>query len=429
MNSKIRLILVTAALFFSANALAAKELLDKVAVIVDQGVVLESEIDEVVENVKANAVAQGQSLPSDRALRTQAIEKLIVENLQMQMAERMGIQISDPQLDQTINNMARGEGLTPEQFRREIANQGLTYESYREQVRKELIMGEVRRANVRRRVYITPQEISTLVQLIEQQGASQAEYQLGHILVGLPGGATEEEIEDARDRADTIIKLLNEGSDFARMAIGSSSGAEALNGGDMGWMNINSMPTLFAEAVQGRKKDELIGPIRSGAGFHILKIMNTRGVEIVEVEEVNARHILIKPSIILSDAKAEQMLKEFRQDLIDGNADFAELAKEHSEDPGSALRGGELGYNDPNIYVPEFKEALAALEKDEYSMPVRSQHGWHLIQLLDRRVEDATEKRKEERAYQLIYNRKFQEETDSWLRELRDQAYIEVVES
>ncbi|MFC4701628.1 peptidylprolyl isomerase SurA [Glaciecola siphonariae] len=407
----------------------SKQLLDKVSVIVDQGVILESEIVELVDRVKANAMTNGQALPSDRALRTQAIERLILENLQSQMAERMGIQISDPQLDQTIENIAQSEGMTVPQFRQVITADGIAYESYRESIRKELIMGEVRRANVRRRVYITPQEINTLVELLNQQGDAQAEYRLGHILIGLPNNATEAEITDARERADKVLELLNNGSDFQKIAIASSSGSEALDGGDMGWMNINSMPTLFAEAVEAKPKDELIGPIRSGAGFHILKIVDTRGVEVVQIEEVNARHILIKPSIILSDTKAEQMLLEFRSQLIEGEADFADLAKEHSEDPGSALRGGELGWNDPNIYVPAFKEALAPLEKDEYSMPIRSQHGWHLIQLIDRRVDDATERRKEERAYQLIFNRKFQEETDAWMREMRDEAYIEVIDA
>ncbi|MFC3122197.1 peptidylprolyl isomerase SurA [Agaribacter flavus] len=429
MNNIIRTVCLSLSLLASANLVSAKELLDKVAVIVDQGVILESEITDLVESVKANALAQGQTLPSERALRTQATERLILESLQSQMAEKMGIQVSDPQLDQTIERIAQGEGANVAQLRRELAAQGIAYEVYREQIRKELITGEVRRANVRRRVYISPQEVTNLIGLIEEQGNAQAEYRLGHILVGIPGGATEDEVSAARQRADRIIELLNTGSDFAKMAIGSSSGAEALDGGDMGWKNINSMPTLFAEAVQSKKKDELVGPIRSGAGFHILKVLDTRGVELVEVEEVNARHILVPPSIILSDAKAEELLLKFREDLISGEADFAELAKEHSEDPGSALKGGELGWADPEMYVPEFKNALAALEKDEYSMPVRSEHGWHLIQLIDRRVQDATEKRKEDRAYQLLYNRKFQEETDTWLREMRNQAYIEVLDS
>lgn len=429
---KIVLALVLALGVFSSSFISqqaqARELLDKVAVIVDQGVILESEINVLMEGVKANALTSGQTLPSDAALRRQAIERLILENLQAQMAEKMGIQVSDPQLDQTIENIAAQQNIDMPTFRRALTQEGLAYEEYREQIRKELISGEVRRANVRRRVYITQQEIDTLMTLMNEQGAEQAEYRLGHILVDIGSDAGEDEITEARDRAEKVLELLNSGSDFARIAIAASSGAKALEGGDMGWMNINSMPTLFAEAVEGKKKDQIIGPIRSGAGFHILKIADTRGVEIVEVEEVNARHILIPPSIILSDAKAEGMLADFREQLIAGEADFAELAKEHSEDPGSALRGGELGWNDPSVYVPEFKDALATLQKDEYSQPIRTQHGWHLIQLIDRRVDDATDKRKEDRAYQLIFNRKFQEETDAWLREMRDQAYIEVLD-
>jgi len=193
-------------------------------------------------------------------------------------------------------------------------------------------------------------------------------------------------------------------------------------------MNVNSMPTLFAEALAGKKKDDLIGPLRSGAGFHVLKILDSRGIDIVEVEEVNARHILVKPSIILSDQKAEKMLQDFRTKLMEGEEDFAKLAKQYSEDPGSALKGGVLGWNDPSIYVPEFKDALSTLKKDEYSQPIRTVHGWHLIQLIERRIDDATEKRKEDRAYQLLFNRKFNEETDTWLREMREGAYIELLD-
>ena len=414
-------------LVLSLPAVAQVQVLDKVAVIVDQGVVLESEVKALVDEVKADAEAKGQKLPSDLALRTQAIERLILKNLQLQRADMMGIRISDPQLDQTIANIAANQGVTVAQLREELSRQGMTYDDYREKVREEMIMGEVRRANVRRRIYITPQEISNLVEIMAQQGGDQAEYELGHILIGLPAEPTDDDIAEARDRADKVIELLNNGSEFSRIAIAASSGSEALDGGNMGWMNINAMPTLFADAVQGKRKNALIGPIRSGAGFHILKILDTRGIEVVEVEEVNARHILIKPSIILSEERAQKMLKEFKEQVIAGDADFAELAKEHSADPGSALRGGELGWADPNMYVPEFKDALAKLAPGEYSDPVRSTHGWHLIQLLDRRVDDATEQRKEDRAYQLLYNRKFAEESENWLREMRDTAYIEVL--
>ncbi|NMH60424.1 peptidylprolyl isomerase SurA [Alteromonas ponticola] len=420
--------ILLAGVFFINAAFAQETPLDKVAVIVDKGVILESEIVALVEEVKRNAEANDQSLPSDMALRTQAIERLIMKSLQMQMAERMGIQISDPQLEQTIQNIAKNQNSTVADLRDQLNKEGISYDSYRENVREELIMGEVRRGNVRRRVYITAQEIESLTNLIDQQGAEQAEYQLGHILIGFPSQPSEEDVASARDRADKVLELLNNGSDFAKIAIASSSGSNALEGGNMGWMNINAMPTLFAEAVQGKAKDDLIGPIRSGAGFHILKILDTRGIETVTVEEVNARHILIKPSIILSEDKAKKMLLDFKQQIEAEEASFADLAKEHSEDPGSALKSGNLGWADPNIYVPAFREALASLQPNELSEPIRSVHGWHLIELLERRVDDATEKRKEDKAYQLLFNRKFQEETEAWLREMRDQAYIEVVE-
>lgn len=413
----------------TSTLFAQVQSLDKVAVIVDQGVILESEIQQLVDQVKADAMNKGQALPSDRALRTQAIDRLVVTNLQMQMAERMGIQVNDTQLDQTMQNILASEGQTVDQLSQALRNQGISMDAYRERIRQEMITGEVTRAAVRRRIYITDEEIDALVELINEQGAAQAEYRLGHILIGLPSEPTDNEIADARDRADKVIALLKEGSDFAKIAIASSSGANALEGGDLGYLNINSMPTLFAEAVQTNDDDELIGPIRSGAGFHILKVFDTRGVERVTVEQVNARHILIQPSVILSEDKAEQMLIEFKQQLIAGEADFETLAKEHSKDPGSALKGGELGYADPEVYVPAFKDALAQLDVNEYSDPVRSVHGWHLIQLIDRRVDDATEERKRERAARLIFNRKFSEESEAWVRELRNAAYIEVVDA
>lgn len=423
----IRAMLLGTLLAFSSVAQETR--LDRVAVIVDQGVILESEIQSLIAEVKQDAEQSDQSLPSDRALRTQAIERLISKSLQMQMAERMGIQISDPQLEQTITNIAANQGATLEDLRTQLRLDGVAYEDYREDVREEMIIGEVRRANVRRRIYITDQEIDNLMEIIEKQGAEQAEYRLGHILVGFQSNPTDEDIASARDRASKVLNLLNSGSDFAKIAIASSSGSEALEGGDMGWLNINSMPTLFSEAVQKHEKGDLIGPIRSGAGFHILKIKDTRGIETVKVEEVKSRHILIKPSIILSEDKAKSMLEKFRTQVINGDADFAELAKEHSEDPGSALRGGELGWADPEKYVPAFRDTLAKLEPGEYSQPVRSTHGWHLMQLQDRRVDDATEQRKRMRAQQLIFNRKFSEEAETWLREMRDSAYIEVLDS
>jgi peptidyl-prolyl cis-trans isomerase SurA len=423
--------LIAVALFVSSliasQATAAPEELDSVAVIVDQGVVLESQIQELVSNVKRNAVQKNQKLPSDRALRTQAIEKLIIDSLQAQLADRMGIQVSDPQLEQTISNIAQGQKMSVPQLISQVQRDGISYDKYREQIRKELILGEVRRANVRRRVYITEQEINNLVKLIDEQGNKQAEYHLGHILIEFPSEPSDADINKSKERAAKVIELLNNGSDFTKVATASSGGPKALEGGDLGWMNINSMPTLFAEAVQSKSEGQIIGPIRSGAGFHILKVKGLRGIEKVEIEEVNARHILITPSIILSDEKAESMLKEFREQIIAGEADFSELAKEHSADPGSALKGGELGWADPSVYDATFRDTLTSLEVDEISQPVKSQFGWHIMQLLDKRVGDATEQRKQDKAYQLLFQRKFAAESDAWVREIRASAYVELI--
>ncbi len=411
----------------SAGLSAVEREIDRVAAIVDSGVILKSDVDEIVERVKRNAQAQGQTLPSDQALRTQATERLIITSLQLQMAQRMGLQISDAQLDETIRNIAQGENLSLEEFRQRIIREEGNYERFREKVREEIITNEVMRANVQRRVYISPQEIDNLVKLMEEQGAISEQYQLGHILIAIPSQATTEQINESRERADQVMKLLREGSDFKRIAIASSSGANALEGGQLDWMNINEMPTLFSDGIRGRKKGDLIGPLRSGAGFHILTIFDIRGENVAELSEVNARHILIKPSIIVSEDRAKTMLADMVKKLRAGEADFAELAKQYSEDPGSKLNGGNLGWNEADVYVPAFRDTLNRLALDEISEPFRTEHGWHIAQLLDRRVVDATADRKRNQVYRMIFNRRFNEESTSFIRELRDDAYIEVM--
>ncbi|MCC5453070.1 peptidylprolyl isomerase SurA [Rheinheimera sp. UJ51] len=413
--------------FASVSLTAAEREIDRVAAIVDSGVILKSDVDEIVQRVKRNAEAQGQTLPSDLALRTQATERLIMTNLQLQMAQRMGLQISDAQLDDTIRNIAQGENLTMEQFRQQVTNEEGNYERFREKVREEIMTNEVLRGNVQRRIYISQQEVDNLVKLMEEQGAISEQYQLGHILIAIPSQATTEQITESRERADQVLKLLRDGSDFRRIAIASSSGANALEGGQLDWMNINEMPTLFSEGIRGRKKGDLIGPLRSGAGFHILTIFDIRGENVAELTEVNSRHILIKPSIIVSEERARTMLLDMATKLRAGDADFAELAKQFSEDPGSKLNGGNLGWSETDVYVPAFRDTLNRLQPDELSEPFRTEHGWHIVQLLDRRTVDATADKKRNQVYRMIFNRRFNEESASFLRELRDDAYIEVL--
>ncbi len=426
MNLKTLLIAALMGLGFNQAALAERVQLDKVVATVNDGVVLQSEVNKVISRVKQQAKEQNTQLPSDNTLRIQAIDRLVDQSLLLQLAERMGLEISDAQLDQTLANIASEQGATIADLRKSIEATGESFKAYREEIRQEITISQVRRANVDRRIYINPQEIANLQTILEQQTGQSEEYDIGHILVKVPSKASPEELEDARDRANNVIKFLNDGKDFKRIAIASSSGAKALDGGQLGWMGINEMPSLFAEAVKGKKKDDIIGPLRSGAGFHILKVQNIRGRQVVETTEVRSRHILIKPSIILSEEKARSMLAGFVKDLRAGNADFAELAKEHSEDPGSALKGGEYDWTDPTTYVPAFRDTLLSLDKNEISEPFRSTFGWHIVQLLDKRVADKTDFAKKNRAHGILYNRKFQEESLRWMNEMREQANIDV---
>jgi len=429
MTKTIKAILLASSLIITAilPAQAKEELLDRVAAIVNSGVVLESEVADLLANIKRQANKNNQALPSDKALRIQVMDKLINDSLLSQMGQRMGIQISDAQLDQTINNMAQEDKLTLAQFRQQVINDGSSYEKYRENVRMELVSGEVSRNSVQRRIFVSPQEIENLLKVMKEQTTNNVEYHLGHILIEFPADASQEDLAAAKTRATKVVELLNDGSDFAKIAITSSGDANALKGGDLGWKNINEMPTLFSELIADKPKETIVGPIRTGLGYSIVKILDIRGRKVVEVEEVKSRHILIKPSIILSDSKAQDLLQGFLNQIEAGEATFEELAKEHSEGPTS-VRGGDLGWADPKGYDPAFTAALASMKKGELHKPFRSSFGWHIILLEDRRLVDASSKMDRNRAYQILFNRKYGMESTRWLKETRDEAYIEIFE-
>lgn len=426
MKPSKHLIFALFALAISQPTMAAPQPLDRVAVQINDGIVLESEITNMIDTVKANAKAANQSLPSDSALRTQVIERLILTRLQLQMADRIGLHIGDLQLDQAIENIAREQKMTVAQMQQKIESEGLSFGQYREQLREEITLGEIQRIQVQRRIQVSPQEITGLVKLIQEQGMKDVEYQIGHILIDVPNNPTSEQLEASSKRANAVLERLKSGEDFRRTAIASSSGPKALEGGIWDYMNINEMPTLFAEVINGAKKGDIIGPIKSGAGFHIIKIMDARGLQTKEIEEVRARHILLKPSPILSEDRAKAMLEQFLKQIRSGEAKFEDLARQYSEDPGSATKGGEVGWAEPGIYVPEFAQTLNSLSPDQISEPFRTTHGWHITQLEERRKTDATDQFNTNRAHQLIFRRKFNEELQNWLDEMRADAYIEV---
>ena len=420
--------LLTAGLFgvMSQGALAAPELVDKVLAVVNKDVVLASQQEALVQKVKASAQESGQSLPDDATLRKQALDRLIQESLQLQLADRQGLKISDTQLEQAIQSIAADNKMNLDQLRAQLEREGLTYAQYREEVRREILMNEVRRSQVRRRINISEQEVKQVVEALSKQGQQQTEYHVGHIQVALPDNPNAEQLNAAKAKIERILAALKEGADFRKLAIAESNGPKALEGGDWGWMSPQEMPTLMAEAVQGASKGDIVGPLRSGAGLHIVKIFDTKGQQQVMQTEVKARHILIKPSIILSEEKAKGTLDGILHDIKSGKASFASMAEKYSEDPGSAVQGGELGWSDPNVYVPEFRDMVNRLQPGQLSEPFRTTHGWHIVQLEDRRSQDATGKAQEQRAYQLIFNRRFTEESQAWLDELRDEAYIQI---
>ena len=424
---KIVKVFVAAMLLSSSASAWSQQLLDRVAVVVNEGVVLQSEVEQLLQQVKRNAQQKGTDLPSDRVLRIQAMDRLILAELQLQMAERMGITISDTQLQQALEAIAQDQNMSMDELRSTTEASGTNWDNYRETVRKEMIITETQRATVRRRVYVSPQEIENLVNAMKEMTEQEVEYRLSHILVGFREGADADEVQATRERAEKLLERLRDGADFSQAAITSSSGPRALEGGDLGWMNINAMPTLFADAVRDKGKGEFIGPLRSGVGFHILKVSDVRGIEQVRVDEVKARHILIKPSIILSERKAQEKLAGIRERILAGEVEFADAAREHSADPGSAAAGGDLGWAEPNIYAEEFKRKVERLPIGELSEPFETQFGWHIVEVMERRQLDATKRSQQNRAYQLLFSRKYQEELENWQQELRDQAYIETL--
>ncbi|MBY7818306.1 peptidylprolyl isomerase SurA [Vibrio fluvialis] len=398
--------------------------MDRVAVIVNSGVILQSDIDAALLTVKANAKKNGRELPDEGVLRGQVVEKLIIDTLQEQEAERIGVRIDDDRLNQAINDIARDNKQTPEQLRASVAEEGLTYPEFREQVRKEMATSEARNALVRRRINILPAEVETLADLLAKETNATVQYKISHIQLRFNDGQDKSEVEA---QAKKLVDELNNGADFSKMAITYSKGPKALEGGDWGWMRKEEMPTIFADQIKMQNKGTIIGPFRSGVGFHILKIDDVKGLETVAVTEVNARHILIKPTIILSDEGAQKQLNEFIRRIKAGEATFGELAQQYSQDPGSAAQNGELGYQTPDLYVPEFKHQVETLPVGQISQPFKTVHGWHIVEVLDRREVDRTDSALKNKAYRILFNRKFNEEASAWLQELRAGAFVEIL--
>ncbi|EDT2974080.1 peptidylprolyl isomerase SurA [Salmonella enterica subsp. enterica] len=410
------------------TSFAAPQVVDKVAAVVNNGVVLESDVDGLMQSVKLNAGQAGQQLPDDATLRHQILERLIMDQIILQMGQKMGVKITDKQLDQAIANIAKQNNMTMDQMRSRLAYDGLNYSTYRNQIRKEMIISEVRNNEVRRRITVLPQEVDALAKQIGTQNDASTELNLSHILIALPENPTSEQVNDAQRQAESIVEEARNGADFGKLAITYSADQQALKGGQMGWGRIQELPGIFAQALSTAKKGDIVGPIRSGVGFHILKVNDLRGQsQSISVTEVHARHILLKPSPIMNDQQARLKLEEIAADIKSGKTTFAAAAKEYSQDPGSANQGGDLGWATPDIFDPAFRDALTKLHKGQISAPVHSSFGWHLIELLDTRKVDKTDATQKDRAYRMLMNRKFSEEAATWMQEQRASAYVKIL--
>ena len=423
LSDRLRPLLLGAALL-AATAQAQVRPLDRVVAIVDNDVVMQSQLDARLREVQQTIDKRGGALPPEHVLSQQVLERLIIENIQLQIGERSGIRITDEELNQAMGTIAQRNGMSLEQFRDALARDGLSYADARDQVRREMVISRVRQRRVAERIQVTDQEVQNF--LASDLGKMQLseEFRLANILIPVSEGASSNEIQAADRQAQELYQQLQQGADFAQLAVARSASENALEGGEMGWRKAGQLPPPFDSMISQLNPGEVTEPVRTPGGFIILKLIEKRGGDTQVRDEVHVRHILIKPSEIRSEEETRRLVERLYQRIVAGE-DFAELAKNFSEDPGSALNGGDLNWIDPNALVPEFREVMSNTASGELSKPFKSPYGWHVLQVLGRRATDNSEEVRKQQAANLLRNRKYDEELQAWLRQIRDEAYVE----
>ena len=399
-------------------------LLDRVAATVNEGIVLSSELDEQMLVISERLREQKHELPAQNVLRQQVLDRLVLQELQMQRANRAGIKVSDETLNNALRDVAEQNKIALADLPAALSSQGIDYASYREGLRKELAMQILRQRDVIGRINVSPREIDQFLERQKKMPSESNEYNVSHILIAVPQAATPEELEQAGKRADEVYTRATAGEDFGQLAVSFSNAQTALEGGSLGWRKGPELPTFLAEVIAGMKQGDITKPLRTPSGYHLIKLNEMRGNAQVIVNQVHARHILIKPNELQDDATVQQKLTDIRERILKGE-NFAATASVVSEDPGSSAEGGDLGWAGPGTFVPEFEKQLAQLQPDEISQPFRTQFGWHIIQLLGRRQFDTTDDVRRQRAFTALREAKADEETELWLRRLRDEAYVE----
>ena len=415
---------VAAVISTSAEELSETgEFLDGVAAIVNEGVVLKSKLYEEISVIKQRAAQQGFQLPPANVLEEQILERLILTEIQLQRADQIGLTISDQMLNESIAVMAEQSGIPFDQMPAALAAEGIDYADFRRGLREEITLEQLRRIMVGQEIDVSDREIEQCITDLEDNVVVNSRWNLSHILVNLPDGATAAEIEDTREVAQDIYQQIMDGADFGEMAIRYSQSDTSLRGGSLGWIEGQQIPSFFVDVLTGMRAGDVSQPFRTSSSFHIVKVNELQSaIERSEINQTRARHILITPNEIIDDATAQQQL-ETAIERIEAGEDFGELAKLLSDGPTAPV-GGDLGWSDPGSFVPEFEEIMNDLEIGEISEPFRSPFGWHIVEVLERRVYDNTEDLKRRNCDARIRNSKMEDETQLWMRRLRDEAYV-----
>ncbi len=409
----------------SSSAFAEPIALDRVAVVVNESIIMSSEVDQRIRDIRAQLTARNAQLPPADVLANQVKEQLIIESIQLQLAERQGIRISDSELNNTMNRIAQQNNLSLSDFRKALISEGRDYQQVRDQILRELIISRVQQSNVNRRVSVTDQEVQNYLNSDLAKNQDRSEYLLSNILVALPSPASPDQIKTAQERANQLKTELDQGANFADLAVRSSDAPNALNGGDLGWRKAQELPTQIFSAVSGLANGDVSKVVWTPSGFNLLQLRERRGDQATLVTETRARHILVAPSEIRTSAQAQAFAEELYTRYNEGEP-FEELARRYSDDPGSGSLGGELGWIQPGKMVVEFEQQMDKLAINEVSEPFESRFGWHIVQVQERRKQDFTTEMRENQARSEIRKRKYDEALSNWLRELRSEAYVDI---
>ncbi len=421
--------LIVSALFCSLFFISLPgyaETLDRIVAIVEDDVILDRELNQEVAAVVQRMQASNAQLPPSYILRKQVLERMIVDKLQRQMAEKAGISVTEEMLNSSVNDIATRNNMSVQQFKEELERQGISYQSFLANIRNEIIINQLRGREIGGRIKVTDREVEHYLETQDKIGTEAIQYHLGHILIAVQEAASSAEIQKAQKRADDIVNKLREGQDFTQMAMSLSDSDTALKGGDLGWRNLSEIPTLFAEQAENLPQGEIAGPIRSPSGFHIIKMLGKKGADQQHtITKTKVRHILIKTNELIDDAEAKKRLLALKERIANGE-DFAALARTYSDDKGSALKGGSLDWVGPGDLVKPFEETMGSLAINQVSEPVQTQFGWHLIQVQERENKDNSDEFKKNQVRDAIRKRKIEEETELWMRRLRDEAFVEI---